>query len=336
MGNERLLTVRLDLFDGAAAAGAPGAGDAAPQEGGKGEVKGAVPGTTRRGKSGGAYEGVVFGKQSGASGADETAGGQTPGSTSDAGRDKQGAVQTTSDTLEERRKSFRELVNGEFKDVYTEETQRMIDRRFRDTKRLQEQIEAQQPVIDMLLARHHIADGDMAKLAKALDNDDAFWSEAAEEAGMSVEQYKQFQKLERENARLLQAERARHGQEQAEAQMRRWNDEAAVLKGKFPAFDLSAEAKDPQFRSMLQAGVPMEHAYKVMHMDEIVTDAMRTTAADTEKRVVASVRAKGARPPENGTAAQSAFTVKDDVSKLSRQDRAEIARRVAQGETIRF
>ena len=117
-------------------------------------------------------------------------------------------MSTTSSTLEDKRKAFQALVNGEYKDQYTEETQRIIDRRFRETRNLEQQVARQQPVIDMLMQRYKIADGDMGKLAAAVENDNAYWSEAAEEAGMSVEQYKQFQRLQRENAALLQAQRA--------------------------------------------------------------------------------------------------------------------------------
>ena len=62
----------------------------------------------------------------------------------------------------------------------------------------------------------------------------------------------------------------------------------------------------------------------------------QSAARAAEKQVVDTIRAKGARPAENGTAAQSAFTVKDDVSKLTREDRAEIARRAARGDSISF
>ena len=46
-------------------------------------------------------------------------------------------VQVTSNTLEERRKAFRDMVAGEYKDVYTEETQRIIDRRFAEFNALE-------------------------------------------------------------------------------------------------------------------------------------------------------------------------------------------------------
>ena len=73
-----------------------------------------------------------------------------------------------------------------------------------------------------------------------------------------------------------------------------------------------------------------------VHFDELMSGAIQVTAANTEKMVANNVRAKGNRPAENGTNAQSAFTVKDDPSKLTKQDFEEIARRVARGEIISF
>ena len=153
---------------------------------------------------------------------------------------------------------------------------------------------------------------------------------------MSVEQYKQMQRLERENAALLNAQRQQRGQQAAEQQLQRWYGEAEQARSLYPSFDLSAEVQNPQFLSMLRAGVPVRHAYEVVHMDEIKAGVAQLTAQATEKQVVDGIRARGARPQENGTKAQSAFTVKDDVSKLSKKDRAEIARRAMMGEKITF
>ena len=104
----------------------------------------------------------------------------------------------------------------------------------------------------------------------------------------------------------------------------------------YPSFDLNAEVKNPQFLSMLRAGVPVQHAYEVVHMDQIKAGVAAMQAKATEKQVVDGIRAKGARPQENGTTSQGAFIVKDDVSKLSKRDRAEIIRRAARGEHIEF
>lgn len=328
--------IRLDLFDGGAAAGgtagASASGGQAGDTGAQGETK-AVPASTRRGKSG-EYQNVIFGKQAadGSGGAAD----QQKAQLSDAGRDGKAGVDTTSDTLEARRKAFRDLVNGEYKDVYTEETQRIIDRRFRETKGLEQQVGQYQPVIDMLMQRYKIQDGDLGKLSQAIENDNAYWSQAAEEAGMSVDQYKQFQKLQRENEALLRQQRQQQNSQRAQQQLEQWYGEAQQVRSLYPSFDLNAEVKNPQFLSMLRAGVPVQHAYEVIHMDEIKAGVAALQARATEKQVVDGIRAKGARPRENGTAAQSGFTVKDDVSKLTKAERAEIASRVARGEIIQF
>ena len=330
-----LLDVSLRLFDGEGGAAAPAAGEGAADDGNKGGFQ-ASPAPTRRGKSGG-FQNVLFGKQ----GDEPTAAGDEPGpegkaQPSAAGKGKEGDVVTTSNTLEDRRKAFQELVNGEYKDIYTEETQRIIDRRFREARNLEERAAKQQPIIDMLMQRHKIADGDLGKLAAAVENDNAYWSEAAEEAGMSVEQYKQFQKLQRENQALLDDQRRRQRQQDAQQKLQKWYGEAEQVKSQYPGFDLNAEAKNPQFLSMLRAGVPVQHAYEVIHMEDIKAGVAQTTAKRTEKQVVDGIRAKGARPQENGTSSQSAFTVKDDPSKWSRKDREEVIRRVARGETIKL
>ena len=341
MKSENLLNIRLDLFDGGAAAGGDGVGAAAPAsqngDGAKGGSQ-AAPGSTRRGKSG-EFQNVLFGKQSAPAAAGEGGGqeGQQQSSVAGSDKDKQPGVTTTSDTLEARRKAFQDLVNSEeYKDIYTEETQRIINRRFRETQNLEQQVARNQPLIDMLMQRYKISDGDIGKLTAAIENDDAYWSEAAEEAGMSVEQYKQFQKLQRENAALMRDQQQRRSQQAAQQQLQKWYGEAEQVKGVYPSFDLNAEVKNQQFLSMLKSGVPMQHAYEVVHLDDIKAGVAKMQAKATERQVVDGIRAKGARPQENGTTSQSAFTVKDDVGKLTKAERAEIARRVARGEIIKF
>lgn len=121
-------------------------------------------------------------------------------------------------------------------------------------------------------------------------------------------------------------------QARREAQLRAWDSQAEQVKALYPSFDLSLEARSRDFRAMLRAGVPMRQAFEVLHMEQI--KAAQAQAA--ERAVTANIRARGARPQENGAGAASAFTVKDDVSRLTAQDRAEMARRAARGETITF
>ena len=310
-----MLPVNLRLFDGEGGA-----------EGGtQGETQqSAVPGNTRRGKTG-EYDNVLFGKQPEESVAEPSAAGK---------EDKEGDVTVTSDTLEDRRRAFRDLVRGEYKDVYDEEMQRIVKRRLKDEKGLKDQLGQMQPIIDMLAQKYQIGDNDLSKLAQAIESDDVYWSEAAEEAGMTVEQYREFQKLRRENAQLIEQERVRRGHDAANQQMQAWYQQAEAMKATYPSFDLAAEAQNPQFLSLLQAGVPIQHAYEVIHMDEIKAAERKMTARATEQQVTANVRARGARPTENGTASQGGFTIKSDPSKWSKKDRAEVVRKVQRGEKV--
>lgn len=146
----------------------------------------------------------------------------------------------------------------------------------------------------------------------------------------------ELQRLRDENARLLLAWRLRSDRQRARRQLQQWYGEAQLLCDKYPDFRLEVEVRNPHFLSLLRAGISFEDAYKVIHIDEIVAEAMRSSAADAERAVVDNVRAKGSRPRENGTAAQSAFTVKGDVSRLTKKQRAEIARRSMRNETVRF
>lgn len=309
----------LDLFEGEGAAAAPAGEAGAAPAGASGETKGEAA-STRRQK--GEYANVLFGRQEQ----------QVPAPAQK--EEHNSSVQTTSDTLDAKRAQWRAMIEGEYKDLYTQDTQKIIDRRFKETKGLQEAVDSYRPIIDLLAQRY--GESDVTKLAQKLESDNAYWSEAAEEAGMSVEQYKEMQRLQRENKALQEAQKRAAGVAAAQLQLQKWYGEAEALKAKFNGFDLETEAQNPQFVSLLRSGVPMEHAYKVLHLDDMMLDAMSTTAARTEQRVTDNIRARGARPAEAGAASVSGYTVKDDVSKLTRADRAEIARRAARGERIEF
>lgn len=305
--------MRLDLF-GDGGAGAPAGAGAAPA--GAGENAG----TTPTGKTGAK---VIYGKQEPA----EPASTETPAA---------GEAKSTETSPEDKRKAFSELIKGEYKDIYAQEVQQIINRRFKETRELEEANAKSRPVLDMLMQRYGIEDGDVSRLQEALENDDVYWEDAADHAGMTVDQYKKYQKLQRQNAELIRAQQEQQGREEAYKTAQRWQQEAEELKQIYPNLDLNEEIQNKQFVDLLRAGIPLRHAYEVTHLDTIVGNVAQTTAAQTEKSVTDNIRARGMRPKENGQTSQAAFTVKSDVRQLSRKDREEIARRVAMGEHIAF
>lgn len=340
MHNTNLLELDLQLFNGAAGGAAAG-GDGAAGDGAAQASESALPkaetnrgrGSSRRARSG-AYDNVVFGKQEDASAAENT---NIPAAGESTEGNSKSGVSTTSDTLEAKRQAFKDLVEGEYKDQYTEMFQSAFNRRFKEVKGMEDSLTAQKPILDMLMQKYKIADGDMGKLQKAIEQDKTYWESAAEEAGLTVEQYQAMQKLERENEELKRMRQRQQGEQAAQQQLNVWMQEADKLKRDFyPDFNLQTEIGNRQFLDLLKAKIPMKQAYELVHMDEIKAATARNAAQTASQQMQANIKAKASRPSENGTSHQSAAIVKSNVSDLSRADRAEIARRVQRGEKISF
>ncbi len=130
--------------------------------------------------------------------------------------------------------------------------------------------------------------------------------------------------------------RVRYEQEmKAERQFQRWQAEAKEVKGVYADFDLNAELENPDFVKLIsvpneQYRMPMRQIYELIHHDEMIKAAEKR-AADAYSR---SVNANLSRPSENGTGNQSAVSGANDVSKLTKKERADLAKRAAKGETI--
>lgn len=333
----------LSLFDGGAAAAGAAAGASGGAEGAagaQGDTTNASPSPTRKGKSG-EYANVVFGKQ------------ETPDDTGlssgepkgDGAKMQQHDAGAAKDGEGDLKKEFLDLVNGKYKDVYTAETQRIINRRFGEEKAKDQKIADAQPIIDALMRHYGVTDGDMSKLRAAFDGDDALgtvlYEQEAEGMGMSVEQYRRYMQMQQENEALKQQEEARQRQQKADETYNDWIRQASELvgtaeaPGDYPDFDLRREvAENPRFIAMMRAGVPVRDAYEVSHLGDIQARNAAKAAAEMEKRVMDNVRAKGMRPNENGTTSQPGVIVKNDPSKFTKADREEIARRVRRGERI--
>ena len=323
---KKMFKVDLQLFNDGGATGAEGS-QAATENAPKTEN---IPsGSSRRSKSG-EFDNVVFGKQEGTA-SDDAASLVTEGNPTGAGKTD---VSTTSNTLEERRKAYNDLINGEYKDIDQERFQEVFNRRFKQVKGMEADLAAQKPILDRLMRRYGVED--VAQLDKALTEDYEYWERVAEERGQTVEQYFAAEKMELENKELKAFRQRQIGQVQFQQQLDTWYQQADKVKELYPSFDFKTEAQNPEFLSLLKNGNSVEHAYKVLHFDELTQNAARIAAQTADAQAQARIKQKASRPSENGTSSKSAVIVKNDVSSLTRKERAEIARRVARGEKIVF
>ena len=76
-------------------------------------------------------------------------------------------------------------------------------------------------------------------------------------------------------------------------------DQAVALAEKIPGFDLALEMKDPVFGHLVYAGVPVEQAFMVTHMDLLMDVMAKNIARDTEAKISASIASGMNRPVEN-------------------------------------
>ena len=142
--------------------------------------------------------------------------------------------------------------------------------------------------------------------------------------------------MERENTELKKQMEEQSRKENAAQLYSQWMNQAEEAKRTYPELDLRVEAKNPHFLKLLNSGIDVATAYAVIHKDEIIPAAMQYTARTVEQKLMNKMMSGAARPFENGISNRSASITKSDVSQTTREDRAEIARRVARGEKITF
>lgn len=246
-------------------------------------------------------------------------------------------VQTqVADEPEDRNAKFESLIKGEYKDLYDARVQDTIQKRLKGSKETVDKYNALTPTLEILAKKYGVDASDVEALNKAIEEDDAYFEDEALEKGITVEQLKSIRKMERENADLKRQMQEVNIRQNADRAYANWMNQSESLKNVYPGFDLSAELQNPRFTELLRNNIDVRTAYEVIHKDEIIPAAMQFTARQVEQKLTNKIIAGGARPIENGINSQSSAIVKSDVSQLSKEDRAEIARRVARGERIVF
>lgn len=320
--NLKLLNINLKLFDegGAAAGAATGSTGAAP-----------AGNTTAGGQqSTSAKPVVVYGKQ-------ETAATEVKPDPNTQGSKKE--TQGTTPTPEERKAAYAKFKNDN-KDLYNEDVQGHIRSRLKGYKGLETQFAQVTPLVEYLSEIYGTTD--IPTLMSKVQGETL--AQLAEKEGMTVEQYKKVVDLKAENRRLQNQNQTADVEKETNAKVGKWYDEVNKIvgtkdaPGQYPDFNFKEWAQNDEFLSVLESltrsgfNTPVQKAYEVCNIDGI----KKSTAQKAEDNTVKNIQARGSRPPENGTKASPGMLIKNDVSKLSREDRAEIARRAARGEEIKF
>lgn len=218
--------------------------------------------------------------------------------------------------------SFDELIQGRYKEEYQKRTQRIIDSRFRESRRLEKQQQAVRPVLDMLFKRYGVdpaGEDAPQRLMQALSGGAPQQSNAPDELENGDAASKQ-----EASGRMLLDHWLRQGQETA-----------AI----YPDFDLKKEIRSEsgqRFSRLLKSGVDVKTAYEVIHKDELLSGAIRYAVKKTQQRTLEEIRSRGLRPEESGAGSlrTPARLQKPDPSTWSDAEMEDVLRRVRRGERV--
>lgn len=268
-----------------------------------------------------------------AAGMGETTGGSVNTQQNDSGANNSTSVagENASNNRESKRKAYMDLINGEYKDIHTDEMQKIINRRFKESKGYEEQIAQYREITDLLDAKYGTKDHQAR--VKAF-REDSMWDDAADEHGQSRDEYMGSLNKTVELNRLRANEEARKAEQTAREQAEKWDKDAASVKAKYAEFDIQREVDNPVFMEHLGKGLSMEDAYFLTHRDEITRRMVTDARTASEKAVADNIRAKGNRPSEVGAASTAGFTGAVNFKTMTAEQRAKIAEAAKNGKAV--
>lgn len=254
-----------------------------------------------------------------------------PGSTAQQVAPAQEAAQQGTDTEE----TFESLIKGKYKADADAWVQNIIRERLKNHQDNTAELEELRRLKTAVGRKFNADEQDVESLVRAVEYDEEALEVEASQRGMSMEALKTVKELEAQNAKLKQREQQSVAQQRMQQHYNALAQQAEALKAEYPGFNLMQEMQDPTFARLTapSVGISVKQAYELVHMQEI--QAMQ--AQQQAERMSKAIQANGARPMENGIqGGQGASTVKTDPRTLTRDDRKEIRRKVANGEQIVF
>ena len=226
---------------------------------------------------------------------------------------------------------------------YNKQMQMTVQSRLKSAKNAEDNLAKLAPALE-LLARKYGQDPsnpDYTALAKAINDEDAYYEDKALEMGVSLEAAKRIDQQERDTARQQREEARNLEQQKIRDHFVRLEQQGEALKKVFPKFDLRTELQNPVFARMTAPGtglMSVEDAYRAVHRKEIEAAQSQVIAQKTAEKMSNAIQAGSRRPTEAGTSGQAPSVTTFDYSKASKEQREALKREIfaakARGEKL--
>ena len=239
---------------------------------------------------------------------------------------------TTEDTKDApKRMSWDEIMKDP---EYNKEMQAIIRSRLKSEKSAEEALGKMTPAIEVMARKYGLdaKNMDYEALAKAINDDDAYYEDKALEMGVSVETAKKVDQMERDTERQKAMEQRTLQEQAIQQHFIKLEQQGEAMKKVFPNFDLRTELKNPAFARMTSPNVciSVEDAYYAVHRNEIQTAAMQVTAQKTAEKISNAIQSGSRRPNESGTSSQAPSVSTFDYRNASREQREALKQRIRQ------
>lgn len=222
---------------------------------------------------------------------------------------------------------FSALIENEYKEQFSQKVQKILKGRLREVKAMKETSDKNAQLIASLMEKMGITDGDTDKLGKMIDERISVEKDSEKEKKDAV-----LKRLIAENALLKRGRDEDKRKMEVESRVNLLNEQAEEAKSAYEDFDLKKALENPEFIRLIKAGVSVKTAHEVVNLSAILD----SNAKNAEKKVVSAIRAKSVRPVENGSDLSGGILISGNVSRLTKKQRAELAKRAAKGEKIEF
>lgn len=226
--------------------------------------------------------------------------------------------------------------NNTHKAQFDADVQQIVQQRLKNSKEAEDKLGKLAPIIESVAKRYGKDASDIDGLIAAYNDDDSQYEDEATLRGIPVETLKTIKQLERQ--RDEQAELAQRSQAEMQFQqhVQRLAQEAEQAKQLYPGLDLRQEMQNETFLRLVspQVGIDVRTAYEVVHRAELQNASMQIATQKAQQQLTNAIQAGQRRPAENGMQRTPSLDVRDDPSKWTKQDRAEVRRRVRNGERI--
>lgn len=229
---------------------------------------------------------------------------------------------------------FAELIgkNGKFHDLYGQAVSEAIQQRFKNQADMKETVNSYDDVLSTLFHHYGVESGDIEGLKNALSSDDDWIEDAAQEKGMSTDQYRENLRMQEELERNRKALDEYRAEAERAERFKTWNAEADKLRESFPNFDLEKEMEyNPKFTDLIDNGISVLDAFVATHAQNILQGMTAETSRTAKQEVVNQIQQRQSRPTENGLRHQPAVVRKQNPSEFTNDDIDKILKEVSEG-----